>query len=403
MKMTAGLVKRSLVTYGASTLVLVFVACSTPSRGNGGSGGSPSSGGQSSSGGSSASGGISGSGGSSSNASGGQSGSGGSTATGTGGSSALSCASENSPADPLLSDFSATSWNAASGRWGTPGNLTGSIFSYSGSTDKTMSAKVSSGSLVVSGDVAAGSYGGAGMAFATCINTAKYTGFQFTLGGSTAGCDLLFQVQTFSQQAASSGGGCASGSSCYNFPAAKVQIADSPVTVHFADLANTGMPAAAADLAKEIVGAQWQLQSASPAAGAAQSDCSGINLTIDDVKFVSDTATSGTGGSGGGAGGTTSGGAGGSTSSGSGGGGGVTSSGGATGAGGGGGATSGGGATGAGGSASGSGGGAGSGGPTAGAGGATSSGGSTGTGGASATGGATGSGAGGSTGAGGSS
>ena len=58
------------------------------------------------------------------------------------------------------------------------------------------------------------------------------------------------------------------------------------VTVHFADLANTGMPATAAGMAAEMVGFQWQFQSVL-GDGGTPAACNGIAMTIDNVSFVS--------------------------------------------------------------------------------------------------------------------
>jgi hypothetical protein len=188
----------------------------------------------------------------------------------------------------LLTDFSATSWNTTTGKWGAAANLTGSIFSYKGPAAGTTwnPAAVTNAALVLGGTVAAGDYAGGGMSFDKCINTAAYTGFQFTLGGTTAGCDLLFEIQTFSQQSTTNGGGCNTATtSCYRFPQVRVTAGAAPVVVRFSALATTGIPATAAGLAAEMMGLQWQLQTTTVDGG--QSSCTGVNLTIDDVQLIS--------------------------------------------------------------------------------------------------------------------
>jgi hypothetical protein len=186
---------------------------------------------------------------------------------------------------PLITDFSPLGWHATIGKFGTLGSLTGSIFSYGGA-GSLMASRVdtTNQNLVLSGNVAAGDYGGGGMSFDSCVNASSYTGVQFTLGGTAAGCDLVFLIQTFSQQSTSVGGGCMS--SCYNFPETTLNNTTGPVTVHFADLAG-GQPIGAVDIAKQIMGLQWQFQSSAPVGDAGQSGCTGVNLTIDDVAFVS--------------------------------------------------------------------------------------------------------------------
>ena len=196
-----------------------------------------------------------------------------------------SCTPGVSPGTPLISDFSPSGWYPAAGKFGTVGNLTGALFAYAG-TGSTMTPGVdtTNQNLVLTGNVSAGDYAGGGMAFDSCVNTSTYTGVQFTLGGTVAGCELYFQIQTFSEQATSNGGGCTS--SCYQFPKAMLTSTTGPVTVHFTDLAG-GLPATAGDIGKEILGLQWQFQSPAPAGDGGQLGCTGIALTIDDVSFVS--------------------------------------------------------------------------------------------------------------------
>jgi hypothetical protein len=117
------------------------------------------------------------------------------------------------------------------------------------------------------------------------VNTSTYTGVQFTLGGTVAGCDLVFQVQTFDEKPAGPGqvGGCTTG--CYSFPGTKLANTSGAVTVHFTDLSG-GQPTPA-KIASEIVGLQWQFQSPAPVGDAGQAGCTGTNLTITNVSFVS--------------------------------------------------------------------------------------------------------------------
>jgi hypothetical protein len=197
------------------------------------------------------------------------------------------------PATALVTDFATPSgWNSTSGKWMTPGgNLTGGKYGYGGikaGTNISSSAvTVTDGTLTVIGNVDVADYAGFGMSFDQCVNTTRWNGVQFLLSGSAAGCHMLFELKTFEEQGASNGGGCTA-TNCYQFPRVPVQIGSAPVTVTFSQLENTGTPAMAEDFAKEIIGFQWQLQSASPADadGGAQSACTGISVSVDDVSWV---------------------------------------------------------------------------------------------------------------------
>jgi hypothetical protein len=208
-------------------------------------------------------------------------------AAGAGGSNGpYSCTPGVSPPMPLLADFSASSWNATTRKWGFAGNLTGPWSTYKGLMSGTaIAGAVMNESLTITGNIAAGDYAGILMSFDACVNTTTYTGLQFTLTGSAAGCDLFFAVQTFSQQTISNRGGCnLAGNTCLQFPRVKVAVSTTPTIVHFSSLAGTGLPATAAGIAAEIVGLQWSLQSPSTVP---QAPCQNFSLAIDDVGFVS--------------------------------------------------------------------------------------------------------------------
>ena len=128
-----------------------------------------------------------------------------------------------------------------------------------------------------------GEYAYGGMQFDKCVNTTAYTGVQFTLGGTAAGCDLFIYVQTFDEQSTSNHGGCTTG--CYSFPQMKIAIDTAPVVVHFSDLTG-GMPVGADLIKAQIVGLQWQFQSPAGVDGGAQPACTGIDMTIDDIQFI---------------------------------------------------------------------------------------------------------------------
>jgi hypothetical protein len=237
-------------------------------------------------------------------------GAGGATSAGTGGTSStatLNCSPGVNPASPMLTTFTSSGttpdWNNVSGKWGTTGNLTGSVYAYQGSKSGTSAFKASvdttagvlnigtaAGTGVTGGMIAAGDYAGGGLSFSQCVNTTTYTGVTFTLSGTAGGCDVYFQAQTFDEQGASNGGGCPSTASCYSFPQLKVVSAPADptgtaITVKFTDLMG-GEPDAGAAIAMQLVGLQFQLQSTSPVGDAAQTGCSNVELTIDNVAFT---------------------------------------------------------------------------------------------------------------------
>ena len=121
-----------------------------------------------------------------------------------------------------VTDF--TDWKGGSGRWGNQLGLWGNIYAYKGPDGSTMSAAVENQSLHMTGAVTANDYGGAGLSFQVCTTVASFTHVQFTLSGSSPGCDLELQIKTFDQQPKQQTppGGCDQNyESCYNFPVKK--------------------------------------------------------------------------------------------------------------------------------------------------------------------------------------
>jgi hypothetical protein len=222
----------------------------------------------------------------------------GGTATGTGGAAgatALTCTAN--PTTALLTNFGSASGDGgvtASGQWGTLGQLTGHTFGYKGAmtndagvmSSVTATIDRTAMDLQLQGTVVAGDYAGGGMSFDTCVNSTMWTGIQFTIGGTTDGCNLAFQLQTLSQEGTSNKGTCTS--SCYNFPNKTITVpaTPTPMTILFSDLAGTGMPADPAAFEMEMFGLQWQFTSAAPVGdGGIQMGCS-PNITITNVSWV---------------------------------------------------------------------------------------------------------------------
>jgi hypothetical protein len=150
----------------------------------------------------------------------------------------------------------------------------------------TVSVDLINQNLVLSGNVAPADFGNGGLSFDRCVNSSTYTGVQFTLGGTVAGCNLRFQVQTFDEKPAGDNqvGGCTA--NCYVFPSTVLQTTTGVVTVRFADLTGGQLTTASA-IANEIVGLQWQLESPAPVGDGGQLGCTGVKLTVDDVSFIS--------------------------------------------------------------------------------------------------------------------
>jgi hypothetical protein len=201
------------------------------------------------------------------------------------------CASTVPAGHALLADFSPVTWDSLRSLWGAPGGVQGDVFAYAGpASNMMMVVDPSAQNAIFMGSVATADYAGGGLGFLGCVNVrGTYTGVRFTLGGDAAGCNISFVVQTYEQQGTTFAGGCNTEGSqpCYQFPRVTVPAGPGPVTVHFTDLAGTGIPPGAADIAGEVVGLQWQFESPGIPQGA-NPPCPGIAVTLDDVAFVTD-------------------------------------------------------------------------------------------------------------------
>ena len=201
----------------------------------------------------------------------------------------LFCSPGVDPAGPLITDFSASSFNGNKGRWAGDADLTFFTYSYHdpNASDSSNSDKVEGGVFTISGQVVVPgsdlSYAGGGMHFDSCVDTTTYRGVQYTLTGTTGGCTLYFDLQTYSQQAIHERGGCAS--YCYQFPRTVVTPGSTPITVLFSDLEGTGIPSSAAAMASEIMGMRWQVELAPGRDDGGQTSCT-FNLSVDDLRFV---------------------------------------------------------------------------------------------------------------------
>jgi hypothetical protein len=125
-----------------------------------------------------------------------------------------------------------------------------------------------------------GGYAGGGLSFDICATAEAYTGISFSVTGSTGGCALELQLQTYSTKPVANNGGC-QGGTCSSASKGNLTVPGT-VTVSFSDL--TGA-APVPFSSKELVGIQWQLTIPEGAPGAPQMPCS-VDLYVDDVTFV---------------------------------------------------------------------------------------------------------------------
>jgi len=198
-----------------------------------------------------------------------------------------------------VTDF--TDWKASTGNWGNSNGLYGSIYAYHGPNGSSMNAVVDTANhaLHVTGAVTMGDYGGAGLGFLDCANTQAYSQLQFTISGSSPGCDLELQIKTFEQTPTSQNppGGCdQDAGTCYNYPVVKkVAVPSSQsmtVTTPF-----TSISPWSSDIAGQVVGLQWQFTGTNiPASDSDAGDSDGgssdaaagcpIDVSITGIKFL---------------------------------------------------------------------------------------------------------------------
>jgi hypothetical protein len=220
----------------------------------------------------------------------------GGAASGTGGTLTLGCASPVAGASSgLLTDFSTTTWNNTTGNWGVA-PLIGSKFSYAGPaavdggamSTATAAVDTTAQNLHFTATVEPAGYAGAGLSFDECATAGAFNAIQFTLLGTTGGCALELQLQTFDQKptTGSPAGGCTG--TCQNYPKKTNLPLPTSTTVKTTvtvGLNTTDLPLWTAADASELVGLQWQVTVPAPADGGAQTACT-VDLRIDDITFI---------------------------------------------------------------------------------------------------------------------
>src|SRR4029077_7746542 len=119
-----------------------------------------------------------------------------------------------------------------------------------------------------------------------CTTVATFTHIQFTLSGSSPGCDMELQIKTFDQQPKQKTppGGCDQNvESCYNFPVKKqVAVPTADPTVITAPLGDFTKWSTAN--AAQGVGIQWQFTGTGVSADAG-AGCP-IDVSITGIKFI---------------------------------------------------------------------------------------------------------------------
>jgi hypothetical protein len=185
-----------------------------------------------------------------------------------------------------VTDFS--DW--ASQKWGNTSGLWGYMYSYKGNKGSTMGAGIdaSAKSLHITGSVTSGDYGGTGISFGVCTTVKSFSQVQFTLSGSSPGCDLELQLKTFNQTPTTGNpaGGCLQDAAegCYNYPVVKkvaVPTSDTQtVTANLADFSSWSD-----ENAGQVIGIQWQWTGNSELDPDSGVGCP-IDVTVSNVKFV---------------------------------------------------------------------------------------------------------------------
>jgi hypothetical protein len=207
--------------------------------------------------------------------------------------------------DGEITDFGPMEWSPMDGKYCNASGLRGSIFSYSGggptSTDdggvvssNSQGVDAPAGNFRLSLTAGPGGYAGGGISFDRCVSASSFNALRFSawiMSGDLTGCTFKSQLQTFEQRPTTQGppGGCdPDAGSCYQFPAsANLTLGTTPTTftIKFSDY--TSSFSHVNPIAGQLVGLQWQIESAPPADpdGGAQLPCT-AEIRLDDIQFV---------------------------------------------------------------------------------------------------------------------
>lgn len=97
-----------------------------------------------------------------------------------------------------ITDFSAASYDPASGDWGDDMSLTGETFDYNdGQTGTVASHEIVSDALSITNTLNGDGYAGVGLSFGPCVDATDFEGIQITVGGTLADGGIFdLQIQT---------------------------------------------------------------------------------------------------------------------------------------------------------------------------------------------------------------
>jgi hypothetical protein len=212
------------------------------------------------------------------------------------------------PADGTITSWSAQEWSNTAGKFCNATGLRGAIYGYNDGHAAVDGGGVSSNSqnvdtsttrfLVLNFDAEAAGWAGGGLSFDSCVNATAFNALQFTAtvtAGSLANCQfqvgLATQDERPTTQTSPPGGTCDpnGSSSCYRYPTV-MSLADPGAsgmtyTLPFSTFMMS-TPTSSVPPQQQMVGIQWQVNDAAPAAdGGAQMPCV-VSIAIDDIKFV---------------------------------------------------------------------------------------------------------------------
>jgi hypothetical protein len=208
--------------------------------------------------------------------------------------------------DGTITSFSTQEWSSGAGKFCDATGLRGAIYGYNDGMTAVDGGAVSTNgqtvdtsgtrTLNLTWTAEPAGWAGGGLSFDSCVNADAFNALQFmatVTSGSMTGC--AFQVGLATQderpttQTMPPGGTCdSSAGSCYRYPTVS-NLADPTTsgmtyTLPFSTFTTAATLVVPAQ--KQIVGIQWQVNSAAPTVdGGSQVPCV-VTVAVDDIKFV---------------------------------------------------------------------------------------------------------------------